>query len=1003
MVSTHSFSPLRALPNGLAAAVCGGVAAFAWQAAAEGQAAEQGAAEGALDYEEVVVVVGTRAAPRTATVSSVPVDAIASEQLASQGSGDMTNLLRTAIPSYHVSTNPSRDAAALLRPVNLRGLAPDHTLVLVNNKRRHRGAVIQWISNGASDGAQGPDISAIPVAAIERVEVLRDGAAAQYGSDAIAGVVNFVLKEDRNGGAFEAKWGVYTERSEENGTVLSGNLGFPLGATGFLNLSAEYNASTATDRSVQHPDAVALQALGLGLEVADPAKPWGDADVKGGVKTFANLGFDLANGARAYAFGNYTTREIETAFFYRSPQGRSGVYVSGGKILVGGAEGCKSRYDYDATPENVVAVGTMLGNDADCFGFAEILPLGFTPAFGAQATDSSIVGGIAGSLANGMEYDVSVNVGRNNVDFFIDETVNASYGPDTPRSFDLGEYSQAETSFNIDLAYPVDVGLASDMNLAAGFEWRDEEFEITTGERASWDTGPYGADGFSSRSNGFGGFNPASAGTWNRSNIAVYVDGEVDVTDTLRLGAAVRYEDFDGFGAVTNYKLAGRLQLSPRIALRGSVGTGFRAPTPGQQNANNLSTVVDSATGVFREQGTVASTNPVALALGGRALDAERSTNYTFGVVAEMDDVTDLTIDWFRVDLEDRIALSDNIDVDDDIRAQLTAAGVVAASDFNRIRYFTNDYDTETKGIDAVLTRRLDWSLGTTDLLVGYNRTRTNVKNFREASTASRTRAIERGAPGSRLSVAADHRRDKWGFMARYNYFGSWFDSDDNHVHDGYGYFDVSARYEPSDGLSLVLGSDNAADKYPDEAVRSPSSGRLYPRYSPAGYNGRFVYARLQYRFGGPPPPPPPPAPVAPVPPAPAEPVVQPPPAPPPVDYGIEFDDGGRPVDLTLYFAFDRAELAADGLAELAKYARFLVDNEGWAVVVEGHTDRQGSDEYNQALGMRRAQTARAALVERGVADSRIETVSYGEQRLAAKGQRLADNARNRRVVIICR
>ena len=275
-------------------------------------------AQTAPAIEEVVVVVGTRAAPRTATDSPVPVDAIGAEALASQASGDMTNLLRTLVPSYHVSTNPSRDAAALLRPVNLRGLAPDHTLVLVNNKRRHRGAVIQWISNGASDGAQGADISAIPVAAIERVEVLRDGAAAQYGSDAIAGVINFVLKDAAEGGGLEAKWGTYGADSGEDIAVLSGNRGFALGESGFVHLSAEYGMSTATDRSVQHPDAAAMQAVGV--PVANPAKPWGDAEVAGNIKTFANAGFDLGENARAYAFGNYATREVETAFFYRSPK-----------------------------------------------------------------------------------------------------------------------------------------------------------------------------------------------------------------------------------------------------------------------------------------------------------------------------------------------------------------------------------------------------------------------------------------------------------------------------------------------------------------------------------------------------------------------------------------------------------------------------------------------------------------------------------------------------------
>ena len=817
------------------------------QPPALGQQADESVVENGVEYEEVIVV-GTRAAPRSGTTSAVPVDAIRAEALTSQGSGDMSNLLRTTVPSFHVSTNPSRDAAALLRPVNLRGLAPDHTLVLVNNKRRHRGAVIQWISNGASDGAQGPDISAIPAVAIERVEVLRDGAAAQYGSDAIAGVVNFVLRDDAEGANVEAKWGFHTEDTAEDVTVISGNIGLPLLDSGYINLSAEYNTSASTDRSAQHPDAVAMEAVGVA--VANPAKPWGDADVTGGIKTFANLGFELSDTMDAYAFGNFTTREVETAFFYRSPQGRSGVYHNGGTILIGGGQACKDEYNYAATPENVVLVRDLLRADNDCFAFAEILPEGFTPAFGAAMTDMAVVAGVEGLLDNGMTYDVSISRGQNVIDFQINNTVNASFGPNTPRSFDLGEYAQAETNFNVDVTYAMDVAnLASPLNLAAGFEWRDEEFEITTGEPASYETGPFGADGFAARSNGFGGFNPASAGSWSRANIAGYLDLEADVTAALRLGAALRFEDFDDFGAVTNHKLAARLQMSDTFALRSSWGTGFRAPTPGQQNANNLSTVVDSATGIFREQGTVASTNPVALALGGAALDAESSVNYTVGFVFELDNGVDVTIDWFRINLEDRIALSENLTVDDALRQTLLDAGVSEAADFNRVRYFTNDYDTETKGIDVVLSTDLAWSAGDTNLLVVYNRTRTNVKVFSQASTASRTAAIVRGSPGSRLGVVATHTMDDWDVTARLNYFGSWFDSDDNHVHDGYAYLDLSAQYTFAQNLAVVVGSDNVLDSYPDVAVRSPSSGRLYPRYSPAGYNGQLVYGRVRYTF----------------------------------------------------------------------------------------------------------------------------------------------------------
>ena len=298
-----------------------------------------GGAQEASDVVQVpieeVVVVGTRALPRSVEDSSVPVDVIGSEDFEDQAGFDMSNLIRSTVPSFHVSDNPSRDLAALLRPVNLRGLAPDHTLVLMNNKRRHRGSVIQWISNGASNGAQGPDISAIPAIALQRMEVLRDGAAAQYGSDAIAGVLNFVLKDADEGVALEARYGAYTERSGEDMTTIAANVGMPLTDSGFANFSFEYGESAPTDRSVQHRDATALIDLGI-PNVAVPAKPWGSPTVNDSIKAVANIGVDLSDSNELYAFGNYASREVSTAFFFRSPMNRNGVYKTGAnKFLVG--------------------------------------------------------------------------------------------------------------------------------------------------------------------------------------------------------------------------------------------------------------------------------------------------------------------------------------------------------------------------------------------------------------------------------------------------------------------------------------------------------------------------------------------------------------------------------------------------------------------------------------------------------------------------------------------
>ena len=801
----------------------------------------------AMEIEEVVVV-GTRALPRSVEDSSVPVDTIGSEDFENQGGSDMSNLIRALVPSFHVSDNPSRDLAALLRPVNLRGLAPDHTLVLMNNKRRHRGSVIQWISNGASNGAQGPDISAIPAIAIERMEVLRDGAAAQYGSDAIAGVLNFVLKDSTQGLHLEARHGFYIEESGEDMTSIAGNAGLPLADTGFVNLSVEYAQSAPTDRSVQHRDATALIDIGIpGVSV--PAKPWGSPKVSDSIKTVANMGIDLGENHELYAFGNYASREVETAFFFRSPMNRNGVYKTSSNIFLVAGDGCQAKYNVPSTADNLLAFRDAVSADADCFSFVELYPEGFTPAFGAVMTDHSVVGGVKGILGNGMLYDISGSIGANNMDGFLNNTLNPSLGAGSQRDFDLGEYTQTETNLNVDVSYPLDVGMASDLNVAGGFEWRNEEFEITTGERASWEIGPYQQYGFGTGSNGFGGFNPASSGTWDRANVAAYLDLEVNATDDWRIGGAIRWEDFDGFGGTTNFKLATHLRVTDALALRGSFGTGFRAPTPGQSNARNVSTVVNAATNAFEERGTIGSTHPVAMALGGRELQPEESVNTTLGAVVTLDNGLSLTVDYFQIDVDDRIALSGLFNVTDEIKAALIAAGVPEAYEFTSVRYFTNDFDTETRGVDVVLTHGWDWSLGSTDVLLTFNRTETEVGNFREGSTITSGDTIdnlERGAPGTRFNVTATHTIDQWYLVARYSYFGEWYDDHSAAEFDGYGLTDLLAQYNLASGLSVTLGAENVLDVYPDDAINF-GNGRKYPRYSPAGHNGALVYFKVSY------------------------------------------------------------------------------------------------------------------------------------------------------------
>ena len=818
-----------------------------WSSTTFGQQEADESAE--LEMEEVVVV-GTRAEPRSVTDSTVPVDVISNEAFDSQAGSDMSNLIRSVVPSFHMSDNPSRDLAALLRPVNLRGLAPDHTLVLMNNKRRHRGSVIQWISNGASNGAQGPDISAIPSIAIRQLEVLRDGAAAQYGSDAIAGVLNFQLKDAPSGSDILVKYGGHSENEEETFMSVAGNIGLPLFDSGFANLSLEYGTSEPTNRSVQHGDATALIQQGVeGVRV--PAKPWGSPDVKSNIKFVANLGNNVGEDGHFYAFGNYAEREVETFFFFRSPMNRVGVYKTGDNHFLVGGEGCQAKYNVPAVAENVLSFRDTLRADQGCFWFGEILPQGFTPRFGAVVSDLSGVVGYRTVILDDIDLDLSASTGYNRMNGFINDTLNPSLGPTSPRDFNFGEYRQKEWNVNVDASKVVQVLDGNDLNVAGGLEVRNEEFSIDIGERSSWAIGHYQQYGFSTGTNGFGGFNPASSGAWNRLNTAAYLDLELAMSDNAVYGGALRLEDFDGFGTTLNFKLTGRIDVSDTLAVRGSVGTGFRAPTPGQSNARNVSTVVNAATNVFEERGTIGATHPVAVALGGRELEPEESVNFTAGAILELDNGITVTADFFSIDVTDRIALSGLTTVTDEIKTALVEQGVPEAADFTSVRFFTNDFDTSTRGIDIVATQSMELGDGILDVLFSFNNTQTSVEDYRMGSTITGGDTIdnlERGAPETRYGISARYSLERIDLTARYNFYGSWYDDHSAAEFDGYGYVDLLGTLVVTDQISVSAGIENAFDAYPDETI-SYGNGRLYPRYSPAGYNGTLVYVSTKLSF----------------------------------------------------------------------------------------------------------------------------------------------------------
>jgi len=812
------------------------------------------AAEG---FSEEIVVTGSRAEPRSATQSMVPVDVITATDFLDQGDTDVSNLLRTLAPSYNVNSQPISDAATVVRPANLRNLAPDHTLVLVNGKRRHRAAVIYWLGNGVADGAQGPDISAIPAIALKQVEVLRDGASAQYGSDAIAGVMNFILKDSPSGGSVELRGGQF-DAGDGEALSVAANLGLPIGEFGYFNVSAEYGSSDPTDRSVQRDDAAALIAAGNTF-VRDPAQIWGSPAIDDEAKLWVNFGHLLGGGSQFYGHANYVNKTVTGGFFFRNPNTRSAVFSGDGgqTLLIGdladardgvldGSAGCPTVTITNDVPDPA-ALAEVFANP-DCFSFQEIFPGGFTPEFGGELTDGAVVTGFRGQTDGGLSWDASVGYGTNEVDFFISNTVNASLGPATPTEFDPGLYSQEELTVNFDVSYAWNPRT----NVAAGVEWRDETFEIGIGQVESFQIGPLAEQGFSAASNGFPGFSELAAGEWSRSNYALYGDVERNSGDgRWTLGLAVRFEDFEDFGTTTNGKVSGRYAVTDNTQVRGSVSTGFRAPTPGQSNAFNVSTEFDLQQMELVNNGTIPSSSRVAQLRGGKPLEAEESVNYALGVVYDRGPVT-FTADYFQIELSDRLSLTQNFSLTQTEVDALLAEGITSAANLQNFRFFTNDFDTETRGIDVVTTYvPRSWG-GRTTLSLLFNRTETEVTDFNPATLdAVRIRELQEALPETRWVVSANHRLGQnWRLLGRGSYYGGWYDSEDDQVYSGEYLFDAEVAYDFNRDVTFVVGGQNILDEVPDENRGARSGvGNRYSQYSPFGFNGAYYYARVIYDF----------------------------------------------------------------------------------------------------------------------------------------------------------
>ena len=806
------------------------------------------------EYVEEVVSIGTRGKPRSVSSSPVPVDVLSAEDISKTGTDDLLMQLQGSIPSLNVHLQPISDAASMIRPANLRGLSADSTLITTNGKRRHHASVIAFQGGGVNDGSQGADISVIPAIALKRVEVLRDGASAQYGSDAIAGVINFVLDDISEGGSLSYKMGEYTEGDGAT-TTIAGKYGMPLGQDGFVTTSFQIRQADDTSRSLQRPDAAALIAAG-NTAVATPAQIWGAPKIDDDVTFFMNAGVTNSDGSESYMFGNYSERDVDGGFYYRNPDGRSGVFTIGDYRAVGNVDGT-CAYGTGASgqvdPSNYVTRDAIMA-DPSCFLMNEIAPGGIHPRFVGTITDTSFTTGRRGEITDGFlsgySYDVSGSVGRNEADFGLNNTVNPSMGPDTPRNFTTGSYIELEKTFNFDLQKQFD-----SVSVAYGAEWREETFEVISGEEASWKAGKYALQGFNVGSHGFAGFSPDSQGSFTRRSYGLYADIENQVSDELLLGGAFRYEDYSSFGDTNDFKLKAMYEVNDNVSLRASTSTGFRAPTQGQVNVvNTQTTLVDG-------QLTQAQTLP-GFKLGAGQLKPEEATNTSFGIVYN-EGALSLTADFFAIELEDRVALTSNAAP---TAAQVTAMGAAGIPNpelIGQVNYFTNDFDTETTGYDLVAAYSTVLMGADSNISAAWNHTETEVTNSGAVTGASKVKRLEEGLPEDRMTLTlAQTWSDKVSTFVRANMYGEyyavhadWFGT----TSDAEWTVDASVNYQLTDNFNVTAGVQNLFDT---EALKIDGSagakgegvpgnvlGGIYYETSPYGIEGAFWYVSAGYNF----------------------------------------------------------------------------------------------------------------------------------------------------------
>ncbi|MFM2041623.1 MAG: hypothetical protein RLY86_199 [Pseudomonadota bacterium] len=809
-----------------AVALLAGLAAFP-VAGASAQTAAPAPVVGQGDAPlEEIVVVGSRGKPRTVLESAVPVDVISAADItrAATLGGEVGQVLQTLVPSVNFPRQSNSGTADSIRSAQIRGMSPDQVLVLVNGKRRHSSAVLN-IESKIGRGTAPVDLNTIPVNAVERVEVLRDGAGALYGSDAVAGVVNLVLKGGAEGGQASASFGLHhTDFDPLDDSITDGqtyvanaDYGFGLGDGGFIRIGGEYTARNATKRAApgELPFFEANTAANRAAAAANQFNA-GDPDVDG-FNSFVNAEVPLSGGLVAYGFGTAGYRESVGSAFFRFPDG------------------------FQAVPA--------------------IFPNGYRPETTGENLDLAATGGLRGEAA-GWSWDAGLTYGMNEFDSGVRRSLNPSLGTDSPTEFHLATFRYDQASLNLDATREFQAGLAGPLLLAVGAEARREWFETTAGDRAGYVAGPrplaIGAQAGP-------GLAPEDTADADRDVIGFYADLEGQVVERLTLGIAGRYEHYSDFGDTLTGKLSGRFALTDGFALRGAVSSNVRAPSLAQ-TAFQFSSINLGDGGALTTIRTVAVDSPIGRLLGAEDLEEESAFNTSAGITGDLGNGLTVTVDLFRIEVEDRVTLSERFSgVGALVRSRLGIQGVES------VNFFTNAVDTTTEGVDVVATWTGEVADGRLDLTAAYNYAKTEIDRVKATPAVlvglggsptlvgtEERNTLEEAAPRDKLILSASYDRDALGLLLRGTRHG-----ETTRVFDFGGGFtptqtygaewaiDLEVSYDVTEAVTIAVGGNNVLDNYPDRSIADISYFGNFPYdvLSPIGFNGAYYYVRTQVRF----------------------------------------------------------------------------------------------------------------------------------------------------------